>query len=437
MKIKKITDFLKHSAEVLCKHSREIATKMGQTKFFKFINRYLQFENKKTSIQITLIFSGFLVAIFALWVIKELGHLVLHKTCVYVIEGGESSFRSRRVKPAIVEAVKVVPGTISKRIQTVGKLRPNNIVVIKSETNGRITEIPVKEDSEVKQGDILFRFDDADAKAELQDAEAQLVLRETAFKRMSALKLKNVTSGKDYDEAKAGFEMAKAKIETAKAHLSKTVIKAPFGGIVGLIEPSPGAYVQAGQELTTIVDNNPMKVDFKIPERNLHEAGKGQGIEVRLDGFPDQVFGATVEAIDSKVDAQSHSISMRASVPNPNGLLRGGMFANLSLIVGEKGGTILVPESAVEREGDIEYVWIVRRGKASRRKVLTGIKENNKVEISGGLSPDEIVVTDGQMRLGSDNHPVKMMNLNEDGSEKPKEEQEKLKDEADSESEEE
>ncbi len=272
----------------------------------------------------------------------------------------------------------------------------------------------------------LATFTKADAKAELHDAQSTLVLREADLKRMEALK--KVEAVKKYDEAKAAFEIAKAKIEIAKARLAKTQIIAPFDGVIGLIEPSPGAYVQAAQEMATVVDNNPMKVDFKIPERNLHEVGIGQGIEIKLDGFPDQIFTATVEAIDSKVDHQSHSIAVRGTIPNAKELLRGGLFANVSLIVGEKGDALLVPESALEREGDIEYVWVVKRNKASRKRVLVGTKEKNKVEIITGINPGEIVVTAGQMRFAGDGHPVKLLNLNEDGSEKPDAEKKKLED---------
>ncbi|MBX9977486.1 MAG: efflux RND transporter periplasmic adaptor subunit [Alphaproteobacteria bacterium] len=414
-----ITTTLKNTAGV--KSAQRLASKG-----FKFLDRYIKFDKQPTASKVGIISAGVISGFFALWLVAKLGGLIVYNACAIVVDSGVSSKFSKRTKPAMIEAAKIVPSTISRRIQTVGKMRPNNSVILKSEINGRVTDLPIKEGSDVKKGDILVQFDDADAKAELKDADATFILREADFKRSAELKSKNIESTKKYDEAKAAFAMAEAKVETAKARLAKTQILAPFDGTLGLIEPSPGTYVQAGQEIATLVDNNPMKVDFKIPERNFHEVGMGQGLEIRLDGFQDQVFLATVEAIDSKIDHQSHSIAIRGTIPNAKGFLRGGMYANISLIVGEKGDALAVPESALEREGDIEYVWVVKRNKASRRRVLVGTKEKNKVEIITGLNPGEIVVTAGQMRFAGDGHPVKMLNLNDDGSEKPKEEQKKL-----------
>ncbi len=436
MYLKKIQDILKKAINHLNKGwdafiNLSVVKKIKHSaiKAFHFIDRYIKFDKQPTKTKAGIVFAGVAVGLIILWVIARLGGLIVYNACVVVVDSGVKSRFMKRTKASAIEAAKVVPGSISRRIQTVGQLRPNNIVTLKSEVNGRITEIPVKEGSEVKKGDLLIQFDNADAVAELKDAEATLALKEADFKRMEALK--NVVATNKIDEARAGFAIAEAKVATAKARLEKTQIRAPFDGVIGLIEQSPGTYVQAGTELATVVENNPMKVDFKIPERNLHEVGVGQAIDIRLDGFPDQIFTGTVEAIDSKVDTKSHSIAVRGTIPNPKHLLRGGVFANVSLIVGEKGDALLVPESALEREGDIEYVWVVKRGKASRKRVLVGSKENNKVEIITGIEPGSIVVTAGQTRFAGDGHPVKILNLNEDGTEKPEAEKKKIEDVSD------
>lgn len=299
------------------------------------------------------------------------------------------------------------------------------MIVLKAEIHGRIRDIPVREGSEVKKDDIIIQFDDLDAKAELDEAVATLELRDADLARMNALK--HVEATKKVDEARAARDVAFARVEKAKATLAKTQIKASFDGTMGLIEQSPGTYVQAGQEIGTLVENNPMKVDFKVPEKYFNDIGIGQAIEVRLDGFKDQVFQATVEAIDSRVDDKSHSVAVRGTLPNGNGLLRGGLFANTHLVIGEKGDALLVPESGLEREGDDEFVWVVKRNKASRHRVLTGSREKGKVEVISGINPGDIVVAVGHMRFRGDGQPVKIINLNEDGTEKTKDEQEKIR----------
>lgn len=395
---------------------------------FKRIEKFvasLDIKNQPRHKKYAYIGGGLAAGFLALWLIVKIGGLILYNSCVYVVEFGSEKTFGRKFKAIAVEAAVAKVGPITKRILTVGTLRPNDIVTLKSEMSGRITEINFKEGTDVKKGDVLIQFDDADAKAELKEAEAQLMLREADFKRSTELRKTNFESTKKFDEAKAAFTAAEAKLEAAKSKLAKTQIVAPFQGTMGLMTLSVGAYTQAAQELVTIVDNNPMKVDFKIPEKNLHDVGVGQAVEIKLDGFPDQVFTANVEAIDAKVDSASHSMAIRASVPNPKGLLRGGLFANISLITGEKGDAILVPESALERSGDIEYVWIVQKGKAARKRILVGSKENEMIEVVAGLAGGETVVIAGQGRL-QDGVGVKIVNLNEDGTEKPKEQREKL-----------
>jgi membrane fusion protein (multidrug efflux system) len=117
-----------------------------------------------------------------------------------------------------------------------------------------------------------------------------------------------------------------------------------------------------------------------------------------------------IEAVDAKVEQESHSVQVKGVIPNPDNLLRDGLFANVSLIVGEKGNTMTVDESSIERIGEIEFVWVVERGRAEKRRVLTGSRENGHVAIVAGLQPGQIVVTSGQIKL-SDGAKVKISNM--------------------------
>ena len=156
-----------------------------------------------------------------------------------------------------------------------------------------------------------------------------------------------------------------------------------------------------------------MKTDFKIPEKFVHEVGVGQFAEIRIDAFKDRIFHATVEAVDSKVDPDSHSLQLRASTANDNNDLMAGLFANVSLIIGERGNTAMVDEAAIMREGTIEFVWVVEKGKARRKAVKTGVREKNMVEIVTGVGQGEIVVTSGHTRL-NDGIRVKVVNDKEE-----------------------
>lgn len=365
--------------------------------------RLQDFFSKITKDKVPFIAGGILVGVLGLWVLgKVLGPWmkpVIKDACLTYLDMKQSR-QGGGERIVDVEAVRVATGTMTKRITTIGKLRANEEVMLRSEMAGRITEISFKEGEAVEKGDVLIRFEDADAAAEVTLAEAELALRQADYDRIAKLHSQKIESVKKFDEVKAHLETAKAKLEKAKAQLEKTKIVAPFSGNIGLIDVSVGAYVQAAQDLVKLVDNSPIKIDFKVPEQNVHDVGVGQTAEMILDGFAGETFIATVASVDASLDAVSHSLSLRATCPNDDGRLRAGMFASISLIVGEKGNTIMVPESAVTRDGDREFVWAVHSGRAGRRRVITGTREKGKVEILQGLRSDELVVTAGQIKLG-------------------------------------
>lgn len=373
-----------------------------------FLKNYFK-ENRNTWLMIVL---GVVVGLLAMWLALKALRPVVRSVCTYVLESDEDKGLNRQGRLVSVEASTVKMGTMTKRIATVGKLRANASVTIRSEMNGRIKELSFTEGAAVKDGQPIIKFEDSDAQAEVKTAEAELMLRKADFERSSKMHDQKIGSMKDFDKAKAELGIAEGRLDSARSKLDKTVIHSPFSGTIGLIDVSVGAYVQAAQDLVTIVDSTPIKVEFKVPEKHIHDIGVGQTVEVRIDAFKDQIFRGTVDAVDAQVQSESHSISIKAAIPNDDGLLRPGLFANISLIIGEKGETILIDESAVDREGEIEFVWIVEKGKAGRRRILTGTREDGKIEVVAGLKPEQIVVTAGQLKLG-DGVRVKITNMPE------------------------
>lgn len=347
-----------------------------------------------------IIVATIVVACLGLFVIYKMVTPIGRAICKTLLTDSATQMMERESQEATVEAEVAKPGKVSRRLVTVGKLRANNDVMIKSEIHGRVTEILFEEGRSVQKDDILIKFDDADSQAKLKQAEASLAQYTADLERISSLYSKNIESTKKLDEIRANKLKAEAEVEAAKAELSKRTIRAPFEGKIGLINISAGAYVQANTDLVKLVDLTPIKIDFKVPEKNIHDIGAGQIAEIRLDGFKDQIFRFNVDAVDSKVDEQSHSIALRASYANDGELLRPGLFANVSLIVGEKNDAITVPESAVFRQGEIEFVWIIHKGRATRKQVITGTRESGRIEVLPGyLPPGIMIITAGQIRL--------------------------------------
>ena len=375
---------------------------------------------KFSSEKVALMLGGSVIGVLAIVFGLKLATPLVKRACQSILEAPDAGGQHARF--ASVEAVVIKPGTISRRITTVGKLRANESVTLRTEMQGRIKEIAFKEGSQVKQGDVLIRFEDEEAKAQVVKAEADIEFRQARYDRMTLLQSKGLTKAPELDQERGGLNMAKAELEVAKAKLAKTVIFAPFEGKIGLIDVSVGAFVDSQKELVTLVDFDPMKIDFKIPEKYIHDIGPGQSAEIKLDSFPNEIFHATVEAIDSRVDPQTHSIAVRATIPNEDEKLQTGLFGRVGVIIGVKNDALLLPESALGREGDIEYVWAVTNGKAGRKRVLTGTRENGQVEITAGLRADEIIVTSGQLKLG-EGMAVKISNMGDDTVELPNEEE--------------
>lgn len=357
------------------------------------------------------IIGGAIVGVLILWLAVKLITPAVRSVCKIVLrESTELGHREGREVP--VEAAVVNQGNISRRVVTVGRLRANNEVMLKAEVSGRINEFTFQEGSTVQKGDVLIKFDDLDTRASLKQAEAEYTLHKAEYERILNLHSKNIQSTKQLDEIRAKRDIAEAKVEEIKATLEKKTILAPFAGTIGIMAVSSGSYLQAGQDLAMLVDATPIKVDFKVPEKHIHDIGPGQVAEVTFDGLKDQTFRFTVEAVNSKVDEQSHSVALRASNPNEGNLLRPGLFAKVSLIIGDKADAILIPETALHREGDVEFVWTIEKGKAIGQRVIAGTRENGKIEVVAGIRPGVIVITAGQMRI-SEGARVKITNMPE------------------------
>ena len=316
---------------------------------------------------------------------------------------------------APVEVKKLVSGRTLREITSIGTLKANKEAIIKAEITGKIAEVAFTEGSDVNEGDVLIRFEDTALKAEVDRWAAEYALRKEETERNKTLYQQKAGAQKNYHESEAQMKIAQAQLENAQFQLTKATIKAPFSGNIGILKGSthPGNIVQQQTELVTLVDNSAMKVEFMIPARFLNDVAIGQAVDITLEAFPDQTFSGSVDAIDSEVDSKNHSILVKATIPNDNGLLKHGMFVNVKLITGEKENVIVVDDECLDREGQHEFVWIIdKKGQAYRRKVITGNRNENGVEIVTGLNTGEIVVVSGQLRL-TDGRKVKILNEND------------------------
>ena len=294
-------------------------------------------------------------------------------------------------------------------INATGTLVANESLTLRPEIVGRIDQIKFKEGDRVKKGDILVTLDAAEYRARLEVSEADLKLKQINFDRSKRLFQQKLTSSQEYDQDAALLEQAIATRTLNQEILRKTVLRAPFNGILGLRKVSPGDYVKDGADIVDIADVSMLKVDFQIPETAFRELKIGQKLTLQLDSYPDETFTGEVYAIAPKLDTISRSLQLRARVLNPDERLRPGMFARVKLHIAEKDNALMVPEEALWPIGNKQFVYRVVDGKALLTEVTTGYRRSGAVEITDGLKADELVITAGQMKI-RDGAPVMVIN---------------------------
>jgi membrane fusion protein (multidrug efflux system) len=293
----------------------------------------------------------------------------------------------------------VLEQPMAEEIFAVGTLRSNETVMIRSEIAGRIAAIGFAEGSAVRKGDILFTLDDAIPAAELKDAEASLALSQRNFERARELFSRRFGTERTLDEARAALDSDRAKVELARARLGKTRIAAPFAGVVGLRRVSVGDYITIGQDLVNLEDLNPIKADFRIPERYLPALSPSQSLRLTVDAFPGRAFTGEVVALDPMIDPEGRSIAVRARLPNPDGALRPGLFARVNLVLQKRTLALTIPETAVVPRGEERFVYRIDGDQAVLTRVDLGQRRDGRVEVLSGLAAGDPVVTAGHLRL--------------------------------------
>jgi membrane fusion protein (multidrug efflux system) len=307
----------------------------------------------------------------------------------------------RQPPPAAVEAAKVKVDRVTVRIDAVGTLEPAEAVAMAPEIDGILAEILFHEGTQVKAGQILVRLDDAILKAELAQARAELTLAEANFERADTLLKQRSGTQRARDEAFAALQSARASVLLGQTRLDKTVLRAPFDGILGLRSVSKGGYVNSGDTLVTLQSIDPLKVDFRVPETLLSHVRVGQKISLTTDALPDMRFEGEIYAIDPQLDVNGRALKLRALVDNHDQVLRPGLFARVGISAENRDNAILIPEAAVVPEGNTRYVFRIEDGKAVRVEVKLGLRRNGEVEITQGLAPGDVVITGGQQRVRS------------------------------------
>jgi membrane fusion protein (multidrug efflux system) len=311
---------------------------------------------------------------------------------------GATMQSGRRQGPVQVDGYVVRESAISENIEVPGSLLPFEETEIRAEVGGRIVQLNIEEGSAVSRGTLLVKLFDKDLQAQLRKLEVQLQIKEKTQERLAELLKINGISQQDYDLSELDVENLKADIEATQIAISKTEIRAPYTGRVGLRNVSLGAYISPTNIITTLRQVDELKLEFSVGEKYAKEIVKGYRVSFAVDGGS-QVHQAKVIATENSVDPNTRTLRVRALVSERHRELVPGVFAKVNLQMGKTDNALLVPSQAIIPAARNKQIIIFRKDSAQYVVVETGVRDSAFVQIVKGVKVGDTVVTSGLMAI--------------------------------------
>lgn len=263
--------------------------------------------------------------------------------------------------PSVVSTAKVTTEDWQPELKAVGSLRAVRGADLALDMAGLVTDVNLKSGDDVKEGQVLLQLRSTEDEAQLRQLEAASALAEVTYNRAKQQLAVQAISKADYDTASADLKAKQAAVAQQRVNVSRKALRAPFAGRAGIVTVNPGAYLNSGTVIVTVQQTDPVFVDFFMPQKNLSQIKVGQKIALSLDAYPGKAFEGTLTAISPKVDSQTRNVQIEATVPNPDRVLAPGMFANVSVEVGEHKKYLTLPQTAVVYNPYGETVYVVRK----------------------------------------------------------------------------
>jgi membrane fusion protein (multidrug efflux system) len=312
----------------------------------------------------------------------------------------------------VVETIVLRPESFDRIARFPGQLDTADSVVIKPEISGIVEEVLFEDGEAVEEGQALVRLRDEEQRALLAVAEAEYRVAKDAHERSQRLRTENARSEVELVRARSNYEVARARLDLARVQLARTVIHAPFAGVMGEGMVSSGERVSpggsdrfGGNQATGIgrLDSlDRMELVITVPEKVAVDSIRGLPIKVRVASHPGRVFEGEVSFVGPRVNAQNRRVPVKARVPNPEHLLKPGMFTDVELLLGRVEDTLLLPEDAVRFEPGGAAVWrVAEDGTAEDVRVELGQREGARVRVMNGLSAGDEVVVAGTHKVSA------------------------------------
>lgn len=306
-----------------------------------------------------------------------------------------------------VEVEKVKFGNIPIEAKAVGTLSAEKSVQITSEVTGLVSQIYFQDGAFVKQNTALVQLDDKVDKSKAESTKAALFYSETNYKRMLLLAKKGVFSKQAIESALADLKQKQADAQENQVKLEKKKLIAPFNGVLGKSKVSVGDYVTVGQALVELTDIQNLRVEYSVSEKYLPQLKIGQVVKVVTSTYPGKVFHGKVAYISPTINIEDRTLSIYAEIPNEDRLLTAGLFVNVVQFLGTQNSAILVSPQSLVPTIDGQKIFKIVNGKAISVPVNIGERNTETVQITSGLTQNDIVITAGQEKL-KDGMPVEI-----------------------------
>ncbi|MCY1014604.1 efflux RND transporter periplasmic adaptor subunit [Pyxidicoccus sp. MSG2] len=310
--------------------------------------------------------------------------------------------------PEAVTSAKVEAVEWQAARNAVGSVLAIQGVTLGAELSGIVREIGFENGSTVKKGQVLLRLDTTSESAQLTGAEADAELARLTLARVQGLHAQGANTQSELESARARSLQAEAAAANLRAIIAKKVIRAPFDGRIGIRQVELGQVVSPGNPIASLHSVDPVYVEFLLPQQALSDARPGQKVRVRVDVFPQDTWEGGLTTINPEVEVSTRNVRMRATVPNPDGRLLPGMFANVEVLAEGKKSVVAMPTTAVLFAPYGDSVFVIVDGKdaagkpspvAQQRFVRLGERRGDFVEVTSGLTPGELVANNGAFKL--------------------------------------
>ena len=324
-------------------------------------------------------------------------------------QGMAAYFANNKPPPAQISAAEVKTEAVPRFATGIGSVAAIHQVTINPEVGGRVTKIFFEPGASVKAGDPLVQLNDGPERGDLASYEAQARWAQTTLERSSQLAQREFAARETVDQKQSQLDQARAMIIKTEALIAQKLIRAPFSGQLGTRQVEVGQYLNPGAAIVTLTDLSTLYVNFTLPSQMRAQISVGQRVNVTADAFPGRTFDAEITTVEPQISANTRTMTIQATMPNPQNDLLPGMFINAAVVLPPQPDVMVLPETAVDYTLYGDSVYVIREDgndangrpkfKAVRTPVKTGGRVGGKVAILRGLEPGDRVIAAGQVKV--------------------------------------